>query len=345
MTSLFYILLLSFLISACSRGPVQQTAKDLCTGTKKPYKIKGNWYHPHNDYDHYEESGVASWYGPGFHNRPKSCGNKFDMHELSAAHKTLPIPSVVEVTNLENGKKLKLVIDDRGPFIDNRIIDLSKKAAIELGAHGKGLARVRVVAIPHESKALSSYLRQYGRYGKVPDGRTWSDIYYQEISGNLYSSIETPPVVTSPIVTQAVKPIKKQKPSALMPKHHLSLKTLNSIIYEHATPPTQNQHKDNEQITKKIEEILLSSPTSPKKPAMTKKLYIEVGSFVQQQNAENLKNKLAKIGSAALQNPSPHTGQPFFTVKMGPYETEKEAKKVMEKLKEWGHYGPVLTRH
>lgn len=198
------LLIVGSFLAGCS-GPGQKAVDDLCTGTKKPYQVNGIWYHPQEHYD-YAETGVASWYGPGFHKRPKSCGHTFDMHELSAAHKTLPIPSVVRVKNLENGKELKLVVDDRGPFVSNRIIDLSKKAAIELGTHSKGLSRVSVEVIPHESEALATYLKQYGRYGRVPDGRTWSDIYYQEIAGQVPETRPAPQPAALPVVAPSSIP-------------------------------------------------------------------------------------------------------------------------------------------
>jgi rare lipoprotein A len=109
----------------------------------RPYQIGGRWYTPavHNDYD---EIGIASWYGPGFHGRPTANGEKFNENAISAAHTTLPLPSYVEVTNLDNGKQLYVRINDRGPFADDRIIDLSKRAAELLGSKATGLARVRI---------------------------------------------------------------------------------------------------------------------------------------------------------------------------------------------------------
>jgi rare lipoprotein A len=109
----------------------------------RPYQIKGRWYYPAEQPD-YNEVGVGSWYGEQFHNRFTSNGEVFDMDGLSAAHKTLPLPSLVEVTNLDNGRKITLRVNDRGPFVDNRIIDLSKAAADELGYRQQGVARVRV---------------------------------------------------------------------------------------------------------------------------------------------------------------------------------------------------------
>lgn len=121
-----------------------------------PYKINGKWYYPAVDYQ-YDEVGIASWYGPGFHGRTTANGEVFDQNKISAAHRTLPMPSVVKVTNLENGLVLEKVrINDRGPFARNRIIDLSKKAAEELGFIKNGVAKVRVEILEDESRKYVS---------------------------------------------------------------------------------------------------------------------------------------------------------------------------------------------
>ncbi len=109
----------------------------------RPYQVDGQWYVPHVAED-YDETGQASWYGQEFHGRATANGEVFDMNELSAAHPTLPLPSRVEVTNLENGRTLILRVNDRGPFKPGRIIDLSKAAAKELGVYKDGVAKVRV---------------------------------------------------------------------------------------------------------------------------------------------------------------------------------------------------------
>lgn len=109
----------------------------------KPYQISGRWYYPEFD-PSYDERGIASWYGEAFHGRPTANGEVFDRHLISAAHTTIPLPSMVEVTNLENGRRMVIRVNDRGPFHGNRIIDLSEAAARELGFHKQGLAEVRV---------------------------------------------------------------------------------------------------------------------------------------------------------------------------------------------------------
>lgn len=117
------------------------------------YKIKGKWYKPKEDYD-YTKVGIASWYGPNFHGKMTANGEIFDQNKMTAAHKTLPLPSFAYVENLENGKSVIVKINDRGPFSGSRIIDLSKRAAQELGFKNKGLAKVKVEILERESKLI-----------------------------------------------------------------------------------------------------------------------------------------------------------------------------------------------
>jgi rare lipoprotein A len=110
----------------------------------QPYKINGTWYHP-QFVTHYEATGVASWYGEDYHGGYTANGEVYDMEALPAAHPTLPLPSLVQVTNLANGRTLVLRVNDRGPFVDDRLIDLSQAAARALGFERQGLAQVQVV--------------------------------------------------------------------------------------------------------------------------------------------------------------------------------------------------------
>lgn len=109
----------------------------------KPYQVGGVWYTPREQPD-YDVVGTASWYGAAHQSRPTASGEPFDKEQVSAAHTTLPLQSLVEVTNLSNGRKLQVRINDRGPFAGQRIIDLSQAAARDLGFERDGLAKVRV---------------------------------------------------------------------------------------------------------------------------------------------------------------------------------------------------------
>lgn len=156
----------------------------------KPYKINGRWYHPAEDRN-YNRKGVASWYGDDFHGKPTANGEIFDMRQMTAAHTTLPLPSMVEVTNLDNGKRAVVRVNDRGPFAHNRIIDLSRQAARALGFEHKGLAKVRVkylglAPLPGE--------RSTPQYAQAP-----------------------PPTNPTPVKPQPVSPALKPQPAATTP--------------------------------------------------------------------------------------------------------------------------------
>ena len=129
-----------------------------------PYAVEGVWYTPREDFG-YDETGIASWYGPGFHARRTANGDVFDQNALTAAHPTLQIPSKVQVTNLENGRSIALVVNDRGPYKRGRILDVSRRAAQLLGFDADGTARVRVKIMPAESLEMAALA---GRKGPAP---------------------------------------------------------------------------------------------------------------------------------------------------------------------------------
>lgn len=125
-------------------------------GNKNPYTVLGKTYHLLPTAEGYREVGVASWYGTKFHGRATSNGEPYNMFAMTAAHKTLPIPAYVRVTNLENDRSVIVRVNDRGPFHDDRIIDLSYAAAKKLNVFDRGTARVEVVAIDPSSYQRNS---------------------------------------------------------------------------------------------------------------------------------------------------------------------------------------------
>lgn len=116
-------------------------------GTQKPYQINGVWYYPIPSAEGFREEGYASWYGRDFHGRSTACGEPFDMYAMTAAHKILPIGTHVKVTDKRTGRSIIVRINDRGPFVAGRIIDLSYEAARALGIHNDGIAPVVVEAV------------------------------------------------------------------------------------------------------------------------------------------------------------------------------------------------------
>lgn len=125
----------------------------------KPYYAEGQRYTPQETYT-YEETGIASWYGPGFHGKSTASGETYNQYELTAAHRTLQMPSFVRVTNLENGKSIVVRVNDRGPFAKNRVMDLSGRAAELLEMKGKGTARVKLQLLSEESRMIADAARR-----------------------------------------------------------------------------------------------------------------------------------------------------------------------------------------
>lgn len=199
MRGFFALLLLGLLVSACAtpvardgapRGSfdssrvsnaVPRSEPRTIAGNKSPYTVLGRTYHVLPDSQGYREQGVASWYGTKFHGRRTANGEVYDMFKMTAAHKTLPIPSYVRVVNLDNQQSVVVRVNDRGPFHDNRIIDLSYAAAHKLGMAATGTANVLVEAIeadlpatrqasagPVSSAADGAYFLQAGAFSSLP---------------------------------------------------------------------------------------------------------------------------------------------------------------------------------
>lgn len=165
----YYIFLIAALIlplSACTEAQLAaHVAKQIpfpgdtpkSTGRFKignPYVVKGKTYYPRETYS-YTQKGIASWYGPNFHGKKTANGEYFDKNELTAAHKTLQLPCLIRVTNLENGRSLILRVNDRGPFSRNRILDVSERAAELLGFKVKGTARIKLQVLERESRQIA----------------------------------------------------------------------------------------------------------------------------------------------------------------------------------------------
>jgi rare lipoprotein A len=152
--------------------PVAPSLADPIAGP--PYQIEGKWYVPTHE-PRYDEIGIASWYGPTFSGKVAASGEVFDEYAMTAAHPTLPIPSMVEVTNLANNRSVTVRVNDRGPFIDDRIIDLSRAAAQALGLVEPGTGRVRVRYLGAAPAEANTILAMNGPQAGPLDGQLISD--------------------------------------------------------------------------------------------------------------------------------------------------------------------------
>ena len=145
--------------------PSQKAPPSQKKGTFKPYTVFGQTYYPLGSADGYSETGIASWYGPNFHGKKTANGERYDMYQMTAAHRILPMHTQVMVHNLTNGRTAQVRINDRGPFVNNRIIDLSYAAADYLGVVGPGTARVYVETVAGQRIVYQGpFYIQYGAF-------------------------------------------------------------------------------------------------------------------------------------------------------------------------------------
>jgi rare lipoprotein A len=178
----------------------------------QPYQVKGRWYYPEYD-PRYDRVGTASWYGEPFHGRATANGERFDRKSVSAAHPTLPLPSLVRVVNLSNHRELVVRVNDRGPFVDDRLIDLSQEAARQLGFERQGLAPVRV-----------QFVRLADAEGEPP----------QPIAKSAPTPMRARPAERAPQLVAAVRPL---HPVAPTPAAKLARTTPTPVV--RTTAPAQ----------------------------------------------------------------------------------------------------------
>lgn len=207
--SLLAGLALALLVAACAEANLAVETTKVVTRKDnevvgpykigKPYRVNNVWYYPRADYD-YDETGIASWYGPGFHGKETANGETYDENDLTAAHKTLPMPSLVRVTNLENGRSLVVRLNDRGPFANNRVIDLSRRGAQLLGFEQQGTAKVRVQVLKEESMMLAAQASSQGGdgIGPAPTAAPAGEVGVQALPGSTGGTAAPQPAASAP---------------------------------------------------------------------------------------------------------------------------------------------------
>ena len=289
---------------AAKRIKQEQKSPTPMTGRYKvgdPYKIDGVYYYPTVDYN-YSETGVASWYGPKFDGKPTANGEKFDMNELSAAHRTLPMPSMVRVVNLDNGRSLALRVNDRGPFARGRIIDVSRRAAQLLGFRYRGTARVRVELMAGESRRLAGLTQR----GEITEDERIAPAPALVSESN---RIVTAELVPPPGTTSGTPP----------PAPNVT-----------ESPPTLQVATPNEAASSLIELALdldLVRPTA---------LYVQAGAFVRYPNAARLRSRLARLAPARVTEA--RVGEEkYFRVRLGPFQNLVKADRALAEVAASGY--------
>lgn len=304
------ILGLGFALSGCAQNrqanpiakPTQQPIPERGPSAYKignPYKIGGAWYYPRANYN-YRETGIASWYGPNFHGKSTANGETFDQNALTAAHRTLPMPSMVRVTNLENGRSIKVRINDRGPFKNGRIIDLSRRAADLLGFRRRGTAKVLVEIVEDESRVLAAAALTEDAAKRAPD-----------------------PAPTVPVTTERLR-YANGVPPATQPGTPSASQTALAM-------PRRVDPRKRPRLQMPTADGIVSTVT-----VVPSRIFVQAGSFTRMSNAHKLRARLAKIGKAQIAQ-ALVDNRYYFRVRFGPMGSVEAADQLLAVLLDNGH--------
>jgi rare lipoprotein A len=263
-----------------------------------PYQIDGTWYYPAEDFD-YDETGIASWYGEAFHGKYTANGEVFDLNAVTAAHRTLPMPTILEVTNLENGRRIQVRVNDRGPYARGRIIDLSRRSAQLLGFEGQGTAKVRVRILVAESIQAASLA-----------GRNGTD-QVQVAAADMPKAAPR-----TSVATEALTPLPGTRNAPPPPTASLPRPAPAAAVQVASVAPVQTD----------------AVSIVPVKPTQ---IYIQVGAFTKPDNAWRLKSRLDPLGAVKVTGVRAQ-GVDLYRVRLGPVANVDEADKLLARVVDSG---------
>jgi rare lipoprotein A len=270
-----------------------------------PYTIDGVTYVPTEEFRH-SETGTASWYGPGFHGKSTANGEVYDQSDHTAAHRTLQMPCVLRVTNLDTGQSTVVRVNDRGPYARSRILDVSRAAAEELGMVGRGTAHIRIDQMEAESLAM----KQIALNGGGPDEQRAALNQY------LAGYRPAPPATAPPPPPQAAPaPPPPTPPVTVYPSPPPS----------YPSPPPQQQGAPT------IASIANATYAQP-----AGGFYVQTGAFSSMGNAEKQRGLINSYGSSEI-SPASSGGREVYRVRLGPYSTQEAAGIVADRLRRSGY--------
>jgi rare lipoprotein A len=316
------VLLLAASLSACGSSGSKNVAQRGSYKVGAPYKIDGVTYTPQEEFNHVE-TGVASWYGPGFHGKSTANGEPYDQSARTAAHRTLQMPAIVRVTNLDNGMSTVVRINDRGPFARSRIIDLSRTAAQELDIVRNGTGHVRIEQLQAESLAVKDVAIAGG-------GPAEQQAAVAQASSGRYA----PAQAQAPVQTAAYNP--------------------PPPVYAQPAPaPAYAQPAPTEPVWQTNSRSAAADPAPAYIPASSggatvaslangstlqpaSGFYVQTGAFTTPENAERQRGAVSSYGVSEISQGSAG-GRDVYRVRLGPYTTSDAAGIVADRLKRSGY--------
>lgn len=377
-------LALAALLAACAGRHMQQSAEihvaprpapgqEGYYRVGAPYEVNGVWYYPHVDYN-YDRTGIASWYGPNYDGRLTSNGEIFDMNALSAAHPTLPLPSIVRVTNLQNGRSLDLRVNDRGPFVDGRIIDLSRRAAQVLGFEVRGTAPVRVRILRRRSIEVA----QLAREGIIADGPLYAQaapaaaplppVRVARAAPPPPPAPVYPPPRPAPVVVAAANPPPTYAPPSYAPPAYRP-PVPEQPVYAPAVVP--GRFAEPRPVSRNVDFVAYRPPPRRAAGPMIYKLpdpravrpityrlpglrpvrtaahppariYVQAGAFSGARSAQRARARVSRLASVRVSAAAVH-GVELYRVRLGPFASVEEARRVLSRVIDSGCPGARLV--
>jgi rare lipoprotein A len=295
-----------------------------------PYKIDGVTYTPREEFS-YSETGVASWYGPGFHSKSTANGERYDQSDRTAAHRTLQMPAVVRVTNLENGLSTVVRINDRGPFARNRIIDLSRTAAQELDIVRAGTARVRLEQLTQESLTV----KEVAVSGGGPTEQHQALAQLASGQRNTPAPVAAPPPVAVAAAPPPPPPEPIVQPPPAPPPQPVQVQsqapTPAQLGWGGPAPPPRSAPVAVAATAPAAHPVVTSAPA-----AHAGGFYIQVGAFSTAENAEKQRTAIRSYGTSEVTQGSA-AGRDVYRVRLGPYTTSDAAGIVADRLRRSGY--------
>ncbi len=369
-------------LSACAGGPnraagplhARDSAAVQTQGYYKvgaPYEIDGVTYVPAVDYN-YDETGIASWYGPDFHGKITANGELYDMNQVTAAHKTLPMPCLVRVTNLDNGRQIIVRVNDRGPYARGRILDMSRRGAQLLGYEKTGTAKVRVQIMAKESMIMAEAAKQ---------GRMSVDIAGLDPDQAPPLPEGTPGYTRPGPIATALPPAPQLQPNVTPPSYRNPPPEIAQLPPTPRPLPSQSgtvQYTEQQRLM--LEQRIAEEPATPSVALVSEKaliqqdeakgqmvkgtdvggrflpapqiaayqkvkpsgIYIQAGAFGVAENAQRLQAKLAGVGKTDVSQAT-IDGKTFYRVRIGPVASVDQADALLNRVVAAGANGAKIV--
>jgi rare lipoprotein A len=302
----------------------------------EPYKVAGRWYVPREN-QNYDEYGVASWYGADFHGRRTANGEVFDANALTAAHPTLPLPCYAYVTNVDNGKTVLVRVNDRGPYVNDRLIDMSYAAAKELGYVGRGRARVRV-----RYAGLAPLNGDDTRERQFLASQQWRQSPGQPLPPpeREYASVEEGSRGLPPDASDRWSPIDYRAGLAGKPVPQPPAAAARSRAFVQTASLSNPDLRDG-RMSLSAPQPFTPQPFAPAQPISdgqafdSGRTYVQVGIFRDRSNAERLRRELGSLGPIEVAPLQVGEGTEVYRVRVGPF-SQDDASRAQSQIATYG---------